>query len=232
MAQNTSTAVMSNRIEPTESLDHFPTPPWATRALCRYLERTLGIDTGGQRVWEPACAEGHMARALNESFSTVHASDIHDYGIGAHVKDFTLQTFDEQPDWPGPVEWIVTNPPFNKAIEFVHTALPISRVGVAMFVRSNFTESIKRYNGLFLPYRPSVVLQFVERVLLLKGKLRKKGTLNTATGKPYSTATAYCWILWSTRNPKTCRTDYDWIPPCERELERDEDYDEGLVPWR
>ena len=34
MAQNTSHAVMSQRSEPLGSLDFFPTPPWATRALC------------------------------------------------------------------------------------------------------------------------------------------------------------------------------------------------------
>jgi hypothetical protein len=31
-------------------------------------------------VWEPACAEGHMARALGEYFAEVEASDVHDYG--------------------------------------------------------------------------------------------------------------------------------------------------------
>ena len=33
MAQNTSTAVMARRAEAPDSLDFFPTPPWATRAL-------------------------------------------------------------------------------------------------------------------------------------------------------------------------------------------------------
>jgi hypothetical protein len=33
--QNTSHAVMAQRVEPAHSLDDFPTPPWATRALLR-----------------------------------------------------------------------------------------------------------------------------------------------------------------------------------------------------
>ena len=33
--QNVSTAVMQRRIEPHDSLDFFPTPPWATRALVK-----------------------------------------------------------------------------------------------------------------------------------------------------------------------------------------------------
>lgn len=35
--QNTSHAVMAQRIEAKDSPDDFPTPPWATRALCEYI---------------------------------------------------------------------------------------------------------------------------------------------------------------------------------------------------
>src|ERR1700732_3921459 len=58
--QNTSYAVMAPRIEAQDSLDDFPTPPWATRAL---IEHVLG---GKKRVksqvcLEPACGFGEMA---------------------------------------------------------------------------------------------------------------------------------------------------------------------------
>ena len=39
MEQNTSHAVMAQRHESLDSLDDFPTPPWATRAL---LEHVIG----------------------------------------------------------------------------------------------------------------------------------------------------------------------------------------------
>lgn len=35
--QNTSHAVMAQRIEAKDSLDDFPTPPWATRALIEHV---------------------------------------------------------------------------------------------------------------------------------------------------------------------------------------------------
>jgi hypothetical protein len=65
--QNTSYAVMAQRIEAQDSLDDFPTPPWATRAL---IEHVLG---GKKRVksqvcLEPACGSGHMAKVLSEYF--------------------------------------------------------------------------------------------------------------------------------------------------------------------
>ena len=35
--QNKSHAVMSQRFESINSLDDFPTPPWATRSLFKYV---------------------------------------------------------------------------------------------------------------------------------------------------------------------------------------------------
>ena len=37
MVQNTSHAVMAQRIEAADSPDDFPTPPWATRALIEHV---------------------------------------------------------------------------------------------------------------------------------------------------------------------------------------------------
>ena len=62
--QNTSHAVMAQRFEAKDSLDDFPTPPWATRAL---LEHVIpDKDLAGRSVWEPACGAGHMAKVLKE----------------------------------------------------------------------------------------------------------------------------------------------------------------------
>lgn len=71
MAQNTSPAVMAQRREPANSLDYFPTPPWATRALCEFLD--LAVPLAPQRCWEPACGEGHMVRPLLECFRLVYS---------------------------------------------------------------------------------------------------------------------------------------------------------------
>ena len=39
MTQNKTHAVMSQRHEDKDSKDYFPTPPWATRALFKVLEK-------------------------------------------------------------------------------------------------------------------------------------------------------------------------------------------------
>lgn len=200
-------AVMQQRVEPADGLDDFPTPPWATRALLERLE-VRGHDFSQQSVREPAANRGHMVKPLRERFSAVHAADIHDYGVGFPVRNYLIG--------PNPffVDWTITNPPFAKGEEFTLRALASSREGVAMFTRTAFLESIGRYQNLYSApkRRPTLVLQFVERVGIHKGKMTRKA----------STATAYCWIVWE--RPGGLATELDWIPPCRERLERTEDY--------
>jgi hypothetical protein len=49
---------MATRIERKDSLDDFPTPPWATRALIEHLIGEEGLRS--QDCLEPACGAGHM----------------------------------------------------------------------------------------------------------------------------------------------------------------------------
>src|SRR6185369_1476261 len=84
--QNTSHAVMAQRAELKNSLDDFPTPPWATRAL---IERVLASadGLGSMTCLEPACGRGHMSVALASYFQKVTSLDVFDYGFG-QVADF------------------------------------------------------------------------------------------------------------------------------------------------
>ena len=76
-----SSAVMARRAEPPDSLDFFPTPPWATRALVECVLKPAGEGITGAIVWEPAAGQGHMAVALWEfGPSHVYESEVYDYG--------------------------------------------------------------------------------------------------------------------------------------------------------
>jgi hypothetical protein len=210
MTANTSSAVMQQRHEPHDSLDDFPTPPWATRALCEYLDKQDHVYWDFLKGWliarEPAANRGHMVKPLQDYFMDVDASDIHDYGAGFPVSDYLFGPP------PPPVDWTITNPPFRLAEQFIQRGIETSRKGTAVIVRTAFLEGIGRYNGLFSVHRPTHVLQFSERVVMHKGKLSEKG----------STATAYCWIVFG--NAPITTTIFDWIPPCRKSLERDGDY--------
>lgn len=196
-------AVVHRRLEPADSLDFFPTPPWAVRALMVHI-----LGARGHRdavVEEPACGEGHMAYALEDYFGTVRASDIHDYGYGA-VRDFLDAEAWADVDVP---DWIITNPPFaEKSIAFMRRAIARRpRIGIAMLVRSTQTEGPTRYRQVFRPHRPAIVAQYVERVPIHKGRWEPDG----------DTFTAYCWLIWRTGGPCT-RTDFEWIPPSRKAL--------------
>lgn len=202
--QNTSHAVMSQRVEARDSPDDFPTPPWATRAL---IEHVIGTkNTKDMTCLEPACGAGHMVKVLREYFAEVRFADANDYGFGP-VRDFLSYPYETNA-----VDWVITNPPFRLAEDFTHRSLDVARVGVAMLVRSVFLESVGRYERLFSKCPPAIFAQFVERVPMVKGRLDKKAT----------TATGYAWLVW-THEP-LAQTAVNWIPPCRKRLEKEDDY--------
>jgi len=205
-------AVMSQRIEASDSLDDYPTPPWSVRALC---EKVLWMNPQLKLwdVWEPACGRGHMAETLKEYFDKVYATDIHDYGYGG-VEDFLLER-----NAGTKVAWLVTNPPFRLAEKFIQQAHRHARRGVAMLVRTSFLESIGRYENIFKDNPPSQVAQFVERVPMVKGRYDPKAV----------TATSYCWMIWDKLGEKSKTTDLVWIPPSRKFLERKDDH---ILPTR
>jgi hypothetical protein len=200
---NGARAIMGSRQEPGDSLDFFPTPPWATRAL---LDHVLAhLERKGhcrwQTVWEPACGEGHMAEPLKEYFKLVFSSDIHDYGYSAHGIDF----LGDEPDVRPPFDWIITNPPFGDTAEaFVLKAIDLAGTGVAMFMRVQWLDTIGRYERIFRDHPPTLIAFFAERVPLCKGRWEPKG----------STATAYMWLVWI--KGAEPRAPF-WIPPGQRE---------------
>lgn len=210
----TNLAVAHRRIEPVESLDFFPTPPWAVRALFVHVLGRVGFQDFTAE--EPACGEGHMAYPLADFFGTVRASDIHPYGYGA-VRDYL-----EPSAWSGipAPDWTIMNPPFaEKSLAFMRRALGRSTRGVAAFVRTTQLDGLNRYRYIFRGRRPAIVAQFVERVPLHKGRWVPDG----------STFTPYCWIVWRLDQP-VIRTDLVWIPPgCRERLLFQRDLDN--LPW-
>ncbi len=197
---------MQQRSEAHDSLDDFPTPPWATRALCEWLS-AQGESLGVMGCREPAANRGHMVRPLAESFEMVWGSDVHDYGAGFPVRDYLFGLLTDLT----PTEWTITNPPFRLAEQFIERALATSTRGVAVILRSAFLEGKGRHERLFGERPPTDVLQFVERVPMVKGRI----------DADISSATAYAWLVWRKGEPATR---LHWIAPCRKRLERATDY--------
>lgn len=163
----------------------FPTPPWAARAGGELITEIDPPGPAGWLAWEPACGQGHMAYGLQPYFRDVRCTDIHDHGADClnFVGDFLDPVFDSYE----PVDWIVTNPPFGKAAEFVAAGLKRARRGVAILARTTFFESATRFSMFFNEaQRLHAFAPFFERVPMTLGRWDPKA----------STATAYAWFVW------------------------------------
>lgn len=186
---NSSAAVMAQRapeiVEADDAqkrrwraLDFFPTPPWGARAGAEIIRR---FDPLARIVKEPASGEGHMSEPLSEYFPLVRASDINDYGKGFRVEDFLLSSDEVVCDW------MVTNPPFGKAEEFVRHGLRIARNGVAVLCRLQFLECEERYELLYSGTHPlTLCAPFCERLPMKLGEWDPN----------LSSATAYAWFFF------------------------------------
>lgn len=215
---NGAGSVAPTREEAIDSLDFFPTPPWATRALMEHVLPLLGVGAIAT-AWEPACGEGHIAEVLREYCAQVLASDIHNYGyMDVHLETESSDFFGYDSANGAIADWIITNPPFtgreDRALAFVLHALKLARAGVAVFVRSQWlVEGGERYEKLFRDTPPTLCAFFAERVPLHKGRFEPDG----------GTMTAYSWLVWL--RDAAPRAPF-WIPPyCRATLTRADDAD-------
>ena len=120
--------------------DLYPTPKEVTFALLELVSPVLPSESV---IWEPACGDGDMVEALREKGHIVIATDILD-GI-----DFlTAET-------PRMANWIITNPPFSLAEEFIRRAYKTG-LPFAMLLKSQFWHAARRL-PLFHDCPPDIV---------------------------------------------------------------------------
>jgi hypothetical protein len=161
-------------------LDYFPTPPWAARAGAELIRH---LDPVTETLWEPACGEGHMAAPLGEYFN-VFASDIHPFGYGQAIDFLTCDDIGDPRD--PDTDWIVTNPPFRTASDFLRLGLQRARRGVALLLRLQFLEGGARHRLLHGAEPLTACAVFAERVPMTLGRWNPEA----------ASATAYAWFLW------------------------------------
>ena len=138
--------------------DFYPTEPWVTRALLAAVDfRALsGLFCSQTLIWEPACGDGRMAEPIRAAGYDVVASDIADYGYAAPCLDFLDPEALTALTGGGelrPVQAIVTNPPFDLALQFIRRALDLTKPAsgkVAILQRHEF-DAPKSNHPLFGP---------------------------------------------------------------------------------
>jgi hypothetical protein len=165
--------------------DRYCTPSWVTMALAPHLPKRL------RRIWEPACGDGQMARALrdlgrDDLYFAVFASDIKHQTRSPRPIDFLSR----QARVPARIDAIITNPPFNQAAAFIERALELMeprRGFVAMLTRVDY-DSAKTRAHLF-----GRCPQFAKKLTLT----RRIVWFDRPGAAP---SFNHCWLIWDWRH--------------------------------
>lgn len=170
-----------------EYRDYYATDPATIDALFRQEDFC-------EKIWEPACGEGHLSKRIASYGKEVRESDIENR-MNNEVLDFL--TCEDK--WNGD---IITNPPYSKAKEFVEKSLELIKDGgkVAMFLKLTFLEGQAR-RKLFEQNPPKTVYVFSKRQ-----NCARNGDFST-----YKTNSSMCyaWFVWE-KNYKDI-TGIKWI---------------------
>lgn len=130
----------TNRGSKRNEYDFYATPEWCTIGLMQ----KLNVDKSKSlRALEPCIGEGAIADVIKPYFETLDWCEIQ------KGKDFLTYKPEKSYDF------IITNPPFSKAEEFIHHSLTMADC-VVMLLRLNFLGGQKRYDrfwstGLYTP---------------------------------------------------------------------------------
>lgn len=165
--------VLANRSAIDRSkTDFYETPEDVTVALLDFLE---GRGLLYSDIWEPACGRGKMADVVRSRGYTVVCTDLYDHGYGESGVDFLKEN--------RACDWIITNPPFSQATEFIKHALEMERK-CAFLVKSQFWHAKSRL-GLFREHPPAYVLPLTWRPDFLYGAKSGSPTMEC------------CWVVWT-----------------------------------
>jgi len=160
--------------------DYYATHPQAVD----YLLKNFDIPKT-TKIWECACGEGHLSKRLTELGYNVYSTDIINRNFGEEMNFFD---FSEKLD---DNILILTNPPYQLAMEFVLHALELLSENsyCIMFLKLTFLEGKKRFSELFRHHPPKTVLVFSKRMKCARNGIFK-------AGEDDNSAVAYCWYIW------------------------------------
>lgn len=174
-ATDNFSAILANRSsENRHSLDFYPTPPSATIALIKHLR--LGPEN---MVWECASGEGDMAKVFQHFQIDCIGTDIKDGHDFLKIQGLSGGRFPN---------WIITNPPFNLAAEFIRHAYSLN-INFALLLKSQYWHASNR-SKLFQECQPTEILPLSWRI---DYKYKERGLGNEKQGSP---TMDHIWCVW------------------------------------
>ncbi len=143
----------------------------------------LAVEELPHWIWEPAAGKGAIVNVLRDMGHAVVATDLVNYDFPLNAIEDFLQKLEA----PYPCECILSNPPFDKAADFVRIGLKLCPK-VILLLRLVFLESVGRSDILDTGVLARVHV-FKNRLPMMHRDLWD-GPKNTST-------TAYAWFVFS-----------------------------------
>jgi methylase of polypeptide subunit release factors len=138
----------------------------------------LSVYQPPHHIWEPACGDGAIVKALRTASYEVVATDLNDWGCPESSARIDLLM---ERTAPPHCHCIITNPPYRLAEPFIAHALQLVPE-VAMLCRLAFLESTRRTRLL--------EESGLARVLVFRNRLPMMHRYG------YSSSTAFAWYIW------------------------------------
>ena len=164
--------------------DFYETPYTLTR---KFLDVEYFEKSG--TVCEPACGGGAITKVLNEYWENDK--------ITAYDKETNfLWDFDEY-------NYIITNPPFSLAFEFIQKAKQLAKSKFALLLPLSYLHGKKRYDEIYSDKNYGLEKVYVfTRYPMLGEELRDDGKYNTGM-------MVYAWYVWT--NGYSGQPTIDWL---------------------
>jgi hypothetical protein len=179
--------------------DFYETPYSITRHLLNVEDFDYNLT-----ICEPACGDGAIVKVLQEKTNNVVFYDIE--------KNFLTET--EQYDY------IVTNPPFSIAYEFIQKAKIVTKKKFAFLLPLSYLHGKKRYDDIYSDKEyPLKKVYVFTRYPMLGEQLREDGKYNTGM-------MVYAWFIFEKdyNGPSVV----DWIDNNSDVLSKNDKLDIGL----
>lgn len=173
-----------------EAVDFYSTDPDCVKDL-------LELEQFGNKVLEPCCGNGNIAKVLTDAGYDVTATDLYDHGYGTVGVDcFDYTNIDQD---------IIGNPPYSLTTEFIEHMLNELQSGhkMALFLKLQVLEGQARYQKIFSQGKLKRVYVYVNRVACYKNDERyqknEDGSLKLdkdGNPKKIGSAACYMWAIW------------------------------------
>lgn len=196
-----------------EDLDFYQTPSYATKTLIENYEFN-----DWDVIWDPMAGNGAILKEFEKKHFQTYASDIvqRDYPLNK-VEDYFSPELLHHDLLYGMTDYnknqfaIVTNPPYERANEFLkHTFEKVWPSVCCVFLPVRYLEGQKRYKEIYYQYKPSKIFIYVKRLGCYKQSDVDVGLVNE---RGVGSAVAYMWLIFE-REKWDCwetKTELNWI---------------------